>query len=169
MACLCGLWDTERQKFPFWEKANSKALTFIHSFIRPVCVRHTDKGFICLDCRLSVWSVGHIEKRVSIVVDRFYISLFPALKQAHCARMWFYMSEQLFIVCFWISTEVVCLQCWHGWCHMKLLPSWRVLCTPYNHAPRHMQSHIRKVCVFSRKPATYNFGRMTGIFYVQLW
>ena len=23
----------------------------------------------------------------------------------------------------------------HGWCHVKLLPSLRVLCTPYNHAP----------------------------------
>ena len=38
------------------------------------------------------------------------------------------------------------LQRWHGWCHVKLLPSRRVLCTPYNHAPCHfMQSHIRKV------------------------
>ena len=38
------------------------------------------------------------------------------------------------------------LQRWRGWCHMKLLPSRRVLCTPYNHAPCHfMQSHIRKV------------------------
>ena len=38
------------------------------------------------------------------------------------------------------------LQRWHGWCHMKLLSSRRVLCTPYNHAPCHfMQSHIRKV------------------------
>ena len=38
------------------------------------------------------------------------------------------------------------LQRWHGWYHMKLLPSRRVLCTPYNHAPCHfMQSHIRKV------------------------
>ena len=38
------------------------------------------------------------------------------------------------------------LQRWHGWCHMKLLPSRRVLCTPYNNAPcRFMQSHIRKV------------------------
>ena len=47
---------------------------------------------------------------------------------------------------FWISTEVVYLQRWHGWCHKKLLPSWRVLRTPYNHAPCHfMQSHIRKV------------------------
>ena len=33
-----------------------------------------------------------------------------------------------FITRFWISTEVVSLQRWHGWCtcHMKLLPSRRV-------------------------------------------
>ena len=38
------------------------------------------------------------------------------------------------------------LQHWHGWCHVKLLRSRRVLCTPYNHAPCHFtQSHIRKV------------------------
>ena len=38
------------------------------------------------------------------------------------------------------------LQRWHGWCQMKLLPSQRVLCTPYNHAPCHfLQSHMRKV------------------------
>ena len=47
---------------------------------------------------------------------------------------------------FWLSTKVVYLQRWHGWCHMKLLPSQCVLCTPYNHAPCHfMQSLIRKV------------------------
>ena len=47
---------------------------------------------------------------------------------------------------FFISTKVVYLQHWHGWCHKKLLPSRRILCTPYNHAPCHfMQSHIRKV------------------------
>ena len=41
---------------------------------------------------------------------------------------------------------MVYLQRCHGWCHMKLLPSRRVLCTPYNHAPCHfMQSHIRKL------------------------
>ena len=41
---------------------------------------------------------------------------------------------------------MVYLQRWHGWCHMKLLLSVQVLCTPYNHAPHHfMQSHIRKV------------------------
>ena len=76
----------------------------------------------------------------------FYTALFSALEQTHCARMWFYMSDLLFIARFWISTEVVYLQRWHGWCHMKLLPSRRFLCTPYNHAPYHfMQSHIRKV------------------------
>ena len=56
------------------------------------------------------------------------------------------MSDySFFIACFLISTKALYLQCWHGWCHMKLLPSWHVLCTPYNHAPCHfMQSHIRK-------------------------
>ena len=35
---------------------------------------------------------------------------------------------------------------WHGWCHVKLLPSRRVLCTLYNHAPCHfIQSHILRV------------------------
>ena len=83
---------------------------------------------------------------IIIIIDRFYIALFSALEQAHCARMWFYMSEQLFIARFWLSTEVVYLQRWRSWCHMKLLPSRRVMCTPYNHAPCHfMQSHMRKV------------------------
>ena len=55
-----------------------------------------------------------------------------------------------------MTTEVVYLQRWHGWCHMKLQPCRRVLCTPYNHAQchfmqsqSHMQSHIRKVHVYS--------------------
>ena len=40
------------------------------------------------------------------------------------------------------------LQHWHSWCHVKLLQSRRVLCTPYNHASRHfVQSHTRKVNV----------------------
>ena len=82
------------------------------------------------------------------VVDRFYIALFSALEQTHCARMWFYMTEYLFIARFWISTEVVYLQRWYGWCHMKLLQSRRVLSTPYNHAPSHFrQSHKHKVYV----------------------
>ena len=80
------------------------------------------------------------------LVGRFYIALFSALEQTHCARMILHESTSFFTARFRISTEVVYLQRWHGWCHMKLLPSLRVLCTPYNHAPCHfMQSHIRKV------------------------
>ena len=30
---------------------------------------------------------------IIVIIDHFYIALFPALEQAHCARMWFYMSE----------------------------------------------------------------------------
>ena len=71
--------------------------------------------------------------------------LFSTLEQTHCARMWFYMSEQLFIV-FFFYIHRSGVQRWHGWCHKKLLPSRHVLCTPYNHAPCHfMQSHIHKV------------------------
>ena len=44
---------------------------------------------------------------------------------------------------------MVYLQRWHGWCHKKLLPSRRVLCTQHNHVPSHfMQSHIRKVYAY---------------------
>ena len=47
---------------------------------------------------------------------------------------------------FRISTEVVYLQCWRSWCHMKLLSCQHVLCTPYNPAPCHfMQSRICRV------------------------
>ena len=90
---------------------------------------------------------GRTTLKIHIYInDRFYIALFSALEQTHCACMWFYMSDKVFTARFWIFTEVVYLQRWHGWCHMKLLPSWRVLCTPYSHAPCHfMQSHIRKV------------------------
>ena len=37
------------------------------------------------------------------------------------------------------------LQRWHGWCHMKLLPSRRVLCTSYNHATSCKTTYV---CVF---------------------
>ena len=39
---------------------------------------------------------------------------------------------------FWISTEVVYLQRWHGWCHMKLLPSRRKFCV--HHATMSLQA-----------------------------
>ena len=55
--------------------------------------------------------------------------------------------HKLFIARFWISSEVVYLQRWHGWCRLQLLPSRSVMCIPYNHAPCHFMqlSHMRTV------------------------
>ena len=36
----------------------------------------------------SSWALTNV-----VVVSRFYIALFSALEQTHCARMWFYVSE----------------------------------------------------------------------------
>ena len=61
------------------------------------------------------------------------------------------LNEWLALYSFWISTKVVYLQHWHGWYHMKLLPSRRNLCTPCNYAPCHVTSfeatYVRCVCV----------------------
>ena len=65
-------------------------------------------------------------------------------------QSWHGISTEVVYLQRWhgISTEVVYLQRWHGWCHVKVLPSRRVLCTPYNHAPYHfIQSHISKLHV----------------------
>ena len=35
-----------------------------------------------------------------IIIKLFYIALFSALEQTHCARMWFYMSEYFFYTSF---------------------------------------------------------------------
>ena len=86
------------------------------------------------------------ELKFVVVVDCFYIALFSALEQTRCTRMRFYMSDQLFLVCFSISTKVVYLRRWNGWCHMKQRLFLCILYIPYIHAPRHfMQSHICKV------------------------
>ena len=41
---------------------------------------------------------GHLDSHIApelcvVVVDRFYMALFSALEQTHCARMGFYMSD----------------------------------------------------------------------------
>ena len=54
-----------------------------------------------------------------------------------------------FYSAFWISTEVVYLQRWHGWCHKNLPPSRHILCTPYNHAPCHFKTSKRNLCALA--------------------
>ena len=57
-----------------------------------------------------------------------------------------------FLTRFWISIEVEYLQRWHGRCHVKLLPSRRVLCR-YTIQPCTMSlqsnPHTQDACVFS--------------------
>ena len=64
------------------------------------------------------------------------------------------------------GSVVVYLQRWHGWWHMKLLPSQRVLRTPY--APCHFrQNRMRHVHAYLGVtwPATCASGRMTWTFF----
>ena len=62
--------------------------------------------------------------------DCFYTALFSALKQTHCARMWFYSAflnvdrSGVLTVLAWLVPHETAAILVH-------------LCTPYNHAPRH--------------------------------
>ena len=71
-----------------------------------------------------------------------YDLLLSMLTALACDSTW----VNIFYCVFLNITKVMYLQCWHGWCHIKLLPSWHVLCTQYNHALcRLTQSHVHKV------------------------
>ena len=96
----------------------------------------------------QIWSL--MKTRICVFWWWWWLLLYSAIlhSRADSLRSHVILHEWIayFIARFLISTEVVYLQRWHGWCHMNLLPSRRVLCTPKNHAPCHfMQSHIRKV------------------------
>ena len=81
-----------------------------------------------------------------MIDDRLYSAILRSLEQTHCARMWCYMSDKLFIARFWISTEVVYLQRWHGWCHMKLQPFRRKFCvhhTTMHHVTSCKATYVR--------------------------
>ena len=76
-----------------------------------------------------------------------YIALFSALLSRltalACGSTW--VISFLYRV-FWISTEVVCLQRWHGWCHMKLQPSRRKFCvhdTTMHHVTSCKATYVR--------------------------
>ena len=78
---------------------------------------------------------------IIIIADRFCIALF--LAQTHCAHvtlneLLYFLSLLCVCVCIFLNIHQngVLIAIWllHGWCHMKLLPPQRILCTPYNHA-----------------------------------
>ena len=80
--------------------------------------------------------------------DHWYSAILRSLEQTHCARLWFYMSDKLFIARFFFNIHRSGVLTALAWLmpHETAAISAQVLCTPYNHAPCHfMQSHIRKV------------------------
>ena len=82
-----------------------------------------------------------------MIDDRLYSAILCSLEQTHCARMWFYMSDWLFIARF-LNIDRSGVLTALAWLvpHETAAVSAQVLCTPYNHAPCYfMQSHIRKV------------------------
>ena len=99
--------------------------------------------------------------RAVLIDDHLHSAILRSLEQTHCARLWFYMSDNLFIarVCFFVCfLFLFCFVVFNihrsgvltalAWLvpHETAAISAQVLCTPYNHAPCHfMQSHIRKV------------------------
>ena len=54
-----------------------------------------------------------------------YRARFSTLRQTHCARLWFYMSDWLFLERFLNihQSGVLMALAWLVWCHMKLLSS----------------------------------------------
>ena len=75
-----------------------------------------------------------------------YIALFSTLEQTHCARLWFYMSDKLFIARF-LNIHRSGVLTALPWLvpHETAAISARSV---YTIQPCHfMQSHIRKVCV----------------------
>ena len=79
------------------------------------------------------------------VVDCFYIVLFSAFELTHCALVVCNSERVTVAFCFEYPPKWrTCSTVWvlHGWCHLKLLPSRHVLCTPYSHAPCHVTSYI---------------------------
>ena len=82
-----------------------------------------------------------------LIDDHLYSAILRSLEQTHCARLWFYMSDKLFIARF-LNIHRSGVLTALAWLvpHETAAISAQVLCTPYNHAQCHfMQSHIRKV------------------------
>ena len=111
-----------------WRDGNMKGNAFVFLILKIAAQIITHSGYFWL------------------IDDRLYRAILRSLEQTHCARRWFYMSDWLFIARFWISTEVVYLQRWHGWCHMKLQPSRRKFCvhhTTMHHVTSCKATYVR--------------------------
>ncbi len=81
-----------------------------------------------------------------LIDDHLYSAILRSLEQTHCARLWFYMSDKLFIARFLNIHRSGVLKRWHGWCHMKLQPSRRKFCvhhTTMHHVTSCKATYVR--------------------------
>jgi len=109
------------------------------------------------DVHLDSHTAPELWHHFIVVVDRFYMALFSALEQTHCARMWF-LNSDLLETHFWISsTEVVYLQHALFGCYMAGA-TWNccrlsALCvhhtTMHYVTSLHAKPHTQGPCVFS--------------------
>ena len=84
-----------------------------------------------------------------LIDDSLYSAILHSLEQTHCARLWFYMSDWLFIARF-LNIHRNGVLTALAWLvpHETAAVSAQVLCMPYNHAPCCcMHCLIRKVYV----------------------
>ena len=71
-----------------------------------------------------------------IIIDRFYIALFPAVEQIHCAHVdvilndWLYPFIARNIHRSGVLDSGICLL--HGWCLMKLMPTRGTFCVHHS-------------------------------------
>ena len=102
---------------------------------------------------IAVWLLHVLYLRHCLVVTcGVFTSLFGCYKWCIYIAVWLlqvvYLHRCLVVTCGVFTYQFGCykwciyIAVWllHGWCHSKLLPSRRVLCTPYNHAPYHVTS-----------------------------
>ena len=83
-----------------------------------------------------------------LIDDRLYSVILRSLEQTHCACMWFYMSDELFIARFLNIHQSGVLTAL-AWLvpHETAAVSAQVLYTPYNHAPCHFMHEFSEVDV----------------------
>ena len=79
-----------------------------------------------------------------MIDDHLFSALLSRLTALACGSTRvtsFFFYSAFFFFFFFISTEVVYLQRWHGWCHMKLQPSRRKFCV--HHTTMHHVSSCK--------------------------
>ena len=75
----------------------------------------------CAPFSLSCVSAQCVSDWLMIAYIALFSALLSRLTVLACGSTW--VTSFIVRFCSWISTEVVYLQRWHGWCHMKLQPS----------------------------------------------